>query len=142
MTHTRFLSSDELRSWSTNAEKYDWFPEMEVAETDSTYTLSIELPGCGIGDIQLAVLPRILFLRRRLQVLSSRSWWEAFQAIFGPRTLFRRFDLPALIDVNRVTAELELGVLTVVAPKQAAHKQGSTERPAGGVPDSKTVFAA
>jgi HSP20 family molecular chaperone IbpA len=37
--------------------------------------------------------------------------------------------MPALIDVNRVRAELELGVLTVVAPKQAANEQ-----PAKGAP--------
>ena len=39
--------------------------------------------------------------------------------------MFRRFELPALIDVNRVNAELESGVLTVITPKQAA-----MERPA------------
>ena len=102
----------------------------------TTVTLTVELPGCGAGDIQIALLPKVVILKRGLRLLASHSWREAFEAL-GAQTLFRRFELPALIDVNRVNAELELGVLTVIAPKQAA-----MEQPAQGVPERPHVFVA
>jgi hypothetical protein len=44
----------------------------------------------------------------------------SFSGAVWDSPLFRRFDMPTLIDVNRVKAELDMGVLTVIAPKQAA----------------------
>jgi len=36
---------------------------------------------------------------------------------FGQKTLFRRFDLPAPINVDKVTADLNKGVLHLTAAK-------------------------
>ena len=97
----------------------------------------VDLPACGAGDVQLALMPDVIIVRKKVRLLASRSWNELLGAVFGPSELFRRFDLPASIDVNRVKAELEMGVLTVIAPKQAAKEQ-----PAKGVPDRPHAFAA
>jgi HSP20 family protein len=133
----RFLTAGELKEWSGAEQKNIWEPACEVVETDSTVNLVVDLPGCGAGDVEIALLPRVIIVKRYVRLLASRSWKEACSALFGPSELFRRFDLPALIDVNRVKAELEMGVLTVIAPKPAAEEQ-----PAKGVPDRPNAFAA
>ena len=133
----RYLTAGELEVWSGAEQENFWAPTCELVETDSTINLVIDLPGAGAGDIQLALLPRVMIVKRTVRLLASRSWQEALRALFGPRNLFRRFDLPASIDVNRVSAELEMGVLTVVAPKQA-----DVEQPVKGVPERPRAFAA
>ncbi len=133
----RFLNAAELEEWSQADQQNFWAPTCEVVETDSKVTVVVDLPGCGIGDVQIALLPHVIILRKQVRLLACKSWKEACAALFGPQKLFRRFDMPALIDVNRVKAELELGVLTVIAPKEPAREQ-----PAKGVPDRSHAFAA
>ena len=133
----RFLTTGELEEWSSGQSKNEWRPTYELVETDSTVNLFVDLPGCGAGDLQIALMPRAIVLKQKVRLLAARSWKEACSALFGPSEMFRRFDLPASIDVNRVKAELELGVLTVIAPKVAA-----IEQPAKGVPDRPHAFAA
>ena len=95
------------------------------------------MPRCGLGDIQIALLPNVILLKQKVRLLASRSWSEFVRALFGPSELFRRFDMPVLIDVNRVKAELQMGVLTIMAPKQAA-----IEQPPRGTPQRSQAFAA
>jgi HSP20 family protein len=133
----RFLTAGELEEWSIKEQKNSWEPTWEVVETDATVNLFVDLPGCAPGDIQIALLPRVIIVKKAVRLLASRSWNEAWRVLFGPSELFRRFDMPSLIDVNRVKAELEMGVLTVIAPKQAA-----PEQPVRGVPDRPHAFAA
>ena len=133
----RFLTGPELAEWSVAEARSLWLPICELAETDSTVNLIIDLPHCSAGDVQIALMPREIIIKQYVRVLASRSWRDMFRAVFGPRALFRRFEMPASIDVNRVRADLELGVLTVIAPKQTA-----VEQPAGGVPETPRAFAA
>jgi HSP20 family molecular chaperone IbpA len=128
----RFLTVGELEEWSEAEHKFFWAPTCEVVETDATVNLVVDLPGCGAGDIQIALMPRAIILKKKVRLLASRNWKEFCEALLGPKELLRRFDMPAVIDANRVKAELELGVLTVIAPKQAHPEQpvrGVTEKP-------------
>jgi HSP20 family protein len=133
----RFLTAGELEEWRHAEPRIFWAPTCEVVETDATVNLIVDLPDCAAGDIQIALLPRMILLKKKVRLLASRSWKELSQALLGPGELFRRFELPALIDVNRVKAELEMGVLTVVAPKTVAQ-----ERPVKGAPEKPHAFAA
>ena len=137
-----FLSAEELALWSRGVQKTFWAPDFEIVDNDSELRLIVDMPGCKIEDVRIAVMPRVAIVRQDVRLLAARSWKEAWNALFGTRELFRRFDLPALIDVNRVKAELEMGVLTVLAPKQKATKQNGSEQPAEGVPDRPHAVAA
>ena len=136
----RFLTFGELQRWTKedeSAESRDfWEPAHNLEENDLAITLNVDLPGSGTGDVQIALLPRSIIVKLTVRLLACRSWKDLLRVLFGPGELFRRFELPALIDVNRVTAELDMGVLTVIAPKQAVGEQ-----PAEGVPDRSHVFA-
>jgi HSP20 family protein len=133
----RFLTAAELEEWSKAEAKVFWAPICEVVDNVATVKLIVDLPGCSARDIQIALLPGIVILKKKVSLLASRNWNEFWQALLGPSELFRRFDLPASIDVNRVKAELEMGVLTVIAPKLTAHEQ-----PAKGAPGRPHAFAA
>jgi len=137
ISNGRFLTGGELEAWSRSEVQNFWAPTWEISETDSTLTLVVDLPGCGVGDVQVALMPRMIIVKQAVRLLASRSWKEACSALLGPSDLFRRFELPVMIDVNRVKAELEQGVLTVTAPKRSVDGQS-----AKGLPDGTHAFAA
>jgi HSP20 family molecular chaperone IbpA len=133
----RFLAAGELEEWSMADQKAFWSPTCEMVETAAAVKLIVDLPFCGAGDIQLALTPRTIIVKKRVRLLDSPGWKEFWEALRGPAELFRRFEMPASIDVNRLKAELEMGVLTVIAPKRA-----NQEQPARGLPGKPHAFAA
>jgi HSP20 family protein len=138
ISNKRSLTAGELEEWSNSEEKNFWAPTWEMSETDSIVSLVVDVPGYGAGDVQVALMPRLIIVKQTVRLLASRSWKEVCSALFGPRELFRRFELPVMIDVNRVKAELEQGVLTVTAPKRVVDEQSTTK----GLPDGSHAFAA
>jgi HSP20 family molecular chaperone IbpA len=136
-TGKRFLSAGELNEWQEADQESVWTPEYELIEASDAIHLTVELPDATARDIQIALLPKAVILKKRVHIVPGRGWKENWEALKGAKRLFRRFDLPALIDVNRVKAELELGVLTIYAPKETA-----TEPTAKGVPGQPRTFVA
>ena len=133
----RYPTSGELQAWSTAEQNTFWAPVCELIETESSVKVIIDLPGISARDIQIAILPRVLIVKNKVRLAAGRTWREVARAILGPLELFRRFEMPSLIDVNRVTAELDMGVLTLTAPKQVAE-----QRPVNRVTHQAHAFAA
>jgi len=133
----RFLTAGELHEWSQGEQHNFWSPTCEVVESDSTVKLIVDMPQCGVDDIQIALLPRVIILKQKVRLLASRSWKQVWRALFGPAELFRRFDVPASSDVNRVKAEMDWGVRRLTGRKQPAVQQ-----PAIDVPSRPHAFAA
>lgn len=92
-----------------------WSPSADVVETDGAFVLSIELPGVAKDDLELAALGRRLEVSGH-RPLPSDAGFARMERSYG--RFRRRFDLPAAIDVEALSAELERGVLTVTAPKR------------------------
>lgn len=93
----------------------DVTPLVDVEETDDSYVLEVELPGVHRDDIDLQVdqgSVRITAQRRereRVGFLRHRT------RTTGRFTL--AVTLPGVVDSERVTGDLDRGVLTVVVPK-------------------------
>jgi len=93
-----------------------WAPAVDVVETDTTFILSVELPGVVREDVELSADGR------RLEVAGERPQppdgsFALMERSYGP---FRRvFELPSPIDSEAVSAELVAGVLTVTVEKRA-----------------------
>lgn len=91
-----------------------WSPAVDVVETAAVFILSVELPGVGRDEIDLAADGRRLVLTGRRPLPSNGSFAQ-MERSYGP---FRRvFELPEAIEADGVSAALEGGVLTVTVPK-------------------------
>lgn len=91
-----------------------WAPAVDVVETGEAFVLSMELPGVGRDEVDLAAEGRRLVLTGRRPLPSDGSFAQ-MERSYGP---FRRaFELPEAIDADAVSAALERGVLTVTVPK-------------------------
>lgn len=93
------------------------YPAIDVAEHETESVLVAEVPGVKKEDLKISVENGMLTIQgeRKSQSLPERSRWIRNEVETGE---FRRvFELPHAVDANKVSAELENGVLRVVLPK-------------------------
>ncbi len=103
-----------------------WSPSVEVTEAPAEYTLTAELPGLSLENVEVSVVEGVLTLRgskeeERRSDDKERMFhlWEREYGKFE-----RVFRFPLEVDAEKVSAEFSNGVLTVRVPK------ANTARPA------------
>lgn len=95
-----------------------WAPPVDLHETDEAYVVSAEVPGLRQEDVE------IHFHDGRLTLSGTRREREVpceqyHRVERGHGTFSRTFQLPLAVEVDRITADLRDGVLTVIVPKSA-----------------------
>ena len=101
-------------------------PESELIEQDNRFEVRVSAPGFDPTDIQVTALPDALIVKAASTHKHDKSEGKVRFCEFAQKTLFRRVDLPEAINVNKVSANLDKGVLRLTAPKaeqDAAPKQ-------------------
>lgn len=93
--------------------EYRLVPPVDIFETDEALTLVADLPGVASDGLQLGVEHDILTLEG--------------QAREGDAGYYRRFQLPDNLDLEKVSAQMRHGVLTVTLPKAAAARPRKIE---------------
>ena len=92
-------------------------PAYDLAETDSHYLLSFDLPGVSQDDLRIEVVDHRLVVEgerktEREDAGISRHFSERSYGRFQ-----RAFQLPAHVDTSKVEANYENGVLRIALPK-------------------------
>ena len=100
-----------------------WTPPVDLYETASDFVLTAEVPGLSRNDIEIhAEEYRIVIRGARTAVAGSKICCEQFHRVErGHGNFSRTFTLPEAIDIDRVEADLQDGILTITIPK-AAHQ--------------------
>jgi HSP20 family protein len=113
----RMFTKPQCGSNSATHEAVSYAPAMDVTESDMQYTIEIDLPGVKSSDVKLEIH------EDKLSIAGSRVAAEPAEGSqrhreersFGE---FRRtLVLPKQIDADKVDAQFQDGVLTVVVPK-------------------------
>jgi HSP20 family protein len=96
-----------------------WAPLVDLYETADAYVLTAELPGLNRDDIEIhAEEFRILIRGERRAAPAGDVRCEQFHHVErGHGRFSRAFSLPDAIEVDRVSADLKDGLLTVKLPK-------------------------
>lgn len=92
-----------------------WTPAIDIYETADAFVITAEVPGLTRDAIDLAVEPfRLTLSGRRAEPPAASEGPVQFHRIERGRGPFSRtFEFADRIDVERVTADLTSGVLTV-----------------------------
>ncbi|UVT15981.1 MAG: Hsp20/alpha crystallin family protein [Nitrospira sp.] len=100
----------------------DWYPSVDVLETDAEYYLKVEVPEVNKRDIRVTVDNKVLFLQgeRREEPKGPGHQIHRLERAYG--RFLRSFTLPDSVEVARVKAEFRDGMLYVHLPK-SAHAQ-------------------
>ena len=92
---------------------------VELIEEDSEIKARIAMPGVNRNEIGISVTPDALVVHvETIQTLEGEED-HVHLVEFSGNQVFRRIELPASIDVDKISASLDHGVLYVVAPKAA-----------------------
>jgi HSP20 family protein len=100
---------------------------VDIYEGQEEILLSAELPGLKREDVRVDVEDRLLTIsgERRLENEDRQDDYTRIERVYGQFS--RSFNLPSTVDVDRISAQMEDGVLKVHMPKREESKPRQIE---------------
>ena len=110
-TFGRFSSKNEPASTT-------WEPATDVYETEKYYVIQMEVPGVEKSDIQIELKGEELIICgiKRLIKETPRCSYMILERSYGP--FIRKFSLPKDIDLDSISASMDIGILMIKLPKK------------------------
>ena len=104
-----------------------WVPAVDVTENKEGVRITVELPGVKPEDVKLSVENSVLTIRgeKRTQLDEKTDRMHRYERQYG--SFERTFSLPSSVDVERIEARFDAGVLTVELPKAEKAKPKQIE---------------
>ena len=111
----RRMLDELMRDWDEDYAAELTFPIDVKADTDS-FTITALLPGVRPEDLDIQIVNEIVTIAGELK--AERNENDSYLLTERPSGKFHRvLTLPTPLDANKVEADLENGVLTLVIPK-------------------------
>jgi HSP20 family protein len=92
-----------------------WAPAVDLCETAEAFIVTAELPGLTRDQVRIEVKDGRLTLQGRRDARVPCEQYHQVER--GHGEFARTFDLPSMVDVERIAADLHDGVLTITLPK-------------------------
>lgn len=105
------------RSFLTKNEQ-DFFPLLDVSETNSHYTVELDIPGVKKDDINISVDNNVLTIKGKKEIDKERkdSNYYSRERFYGD--FKRSMSLPSGVKTDKIEANFKNGVLTIQMPKE------------------------
>lgn len=118
--------------WPFGAEPGDlvtsaWVPPTDVFEDADGLKIVAELPGLTAADVKLTVENYILTIRGEKKQVAEEKTTRVHRYERSYGAFERSFTLPNTVDVEKVGARFEHGVLTITVPKAEKAKPRAIE---------------
>jgi HSP20 family protein len=106
-----------LDDWLAAEREVCW-PAAELAERESEFVLDVALAGFDAGDITVTATPREIIVKaahkhEQASKDAPKLRWTEFRS----SNVFRRVELPEPVQVEKISANFENGLLKILAPK-------------------------
>ena len=109
-----------LDDW-LRAEREICWPAAELSERDDEYNLEVALAGFEPGDIEITATPSELIVKAshesKRKKKEKREGAKVRWSEFRSEDVYRHVELPKAVDVDRISANFENGLLRIMAPK-------------------------
>jgi HSP20 family protein len=92
-------------------------PEAELIEKDGKFQIRLAVPGFDSKEIRVTATPMGLVIEAESKHEHKHTDGDVYYCEFRDKHLFRKLDLPGAINVDKVTAHLENGILQLTASK-------------------------
>jgi HSP20 family molecular chaperone IbpA len=116
-----FRSSQPARRNGTNDDERFVVPVYELKQSGDAYGLELLVPGVTKDAVEIQIDQGELVVTARRRWKAPEGWTEVFRET--PDADYRlRVDLNESVNVDKINAELEHGVLRVTLPKAEALK--------------------
>jgi HSP20 family protein len=119
-----FRLFDEImnRAFNEPAGLRPWVPAVDIAETENDLVLTADIPGLKLEDIDIRLENGTLTIsgERKFEGDEKHGAWHRVERSYG--SFQRAFSLPDSVDIDKVEASYQNGVLQVVLPKKEMAK--------------------
>jgi len=95
-------------------------PATRVSEQDGIVSVWVELPGVGQGDLEIRVEGRQLTITGKRQEPATHGTWLLRERPWGD--FQKSFTVDDSIDLDKIDAQLNQGILTLTLPTKEAAK--------------------
>ena len=113
----------DVDDWLRAERDVIWSPAVELTENDRDFRARIALPGFSEKDLKVTAAPEALIVEAKNSHTHDGTKDGVLLCEFSDKRLFRRLELPAPINVDKVAATLDRGILLVHAPKAVQSNQ-------------------
>jgi HSP20 family protein len=103
---------------------------MQACRKDTELHVRAAVPGLQAKDIQVTATPREIVIRGETSERNKGKKGEARFSEFSERKMFRRYELPANVNVDKISADLKDGMLVIDMPKAEPAKKVKVEEKA------------
>ncbi len=99
-----------------------WSPAVDIYETENDLVIKADVPDIDPKNIDVRVENQTLTLKgeRRFEPDASNKGFHRIERGYG--SFVRSFSVPSSVDTDKVTAQYQNGVLTIMLPKKEAAK--------------------
>ncbi len=99
---------------------FEALPKMDVAETDKGFEVKMDLPGMDEKDVKVTLKDGMLTVEAETKSETKEEGKDKeFHRIERHHeTVMRSFRLPETVDEDKITADMEKGVMTILLPKR------------------------
>jgi HSP20 family molecular chaperone IbpA len=115
----------DVDDWLAAEREMVWSPPAVLMEKEGGYQAQIVAPGFDAKEIQVSATPRCIVVKAEVTHTGEKKEGNYHFSEFAERTLFRRIDLPEPIDLDKINATLDKGLLLLTAEKAAKPKAKS-----------------
>lgn len=112
----------DLEDWLQAERDVAWSPATELVDEGKEFKARLALPGFDAKDVHVSALQDAIVVKADSIHTHDEKDGNVCFCEFSRNNLFRRLALPASIDVDKVSASLDKGILQVTAPKAAPKK--------------------
>ncbi len=99
-----------------------WMPAIDVFEKEDRFMVKADLPGMKMEDIDVSVVGNSLVIKGEKKSESEVKEEDYYRAERSYGSFFRSMPFPSDVDVKKIDATYENGVLEVTLPKMAEAK--------------------
>ena len=101
----------------SHLEKKHWVPTIDVAESDSAFTVKAEVPGMDKNDLDITLTDGLLTIKgeKKNGHKEEEKNYHLIERSYG--SFSRTLRLPVDVEMSRVDAKYKDGVLTIMLPK-------------------------
>jgi HSP20 family protein len=107
----------DLDDWLQAEREIVWSPQSELTEDEKEMRIQVAAPGLEPKQIHVTALPESIIVKGESAHKHEGGDGSVQFCEFSEKALFRRFELDNQIDIDRVSATLDNGMLRIVAPK-------------------------
>jgi HSP20 family molecular chaperone IbpA len=110
-------NGDDLSDWLQAERDVTWSPEVEWAENSRNLSIRIATPGFSEKDLKVIAMPDGLIVEAEKANGRNGKRGKVQSAELSGKKLIRKLEWSSPVNVEKVTAILEDGILLVNAPK-------------------------